>query len=380
MFWIISGEGIFHGLGNVVMEKHYLARNPENWQIQGGKSLNVIEKIAIAISNQLHHSIWDGFTFYDLIFPLFIFIAGVAMPYSFDRYFKATNSTERKNAKKKLYISLLKRTVTLILLGMIVNGLFKWQGYENTRFASVLGRIGLATFFAAIIYLNCSLKNQILWFLLILLGYWALLTLIPVPKFGANNLTPEGNLVSYIDQLFLPGKLHRKIYDPEGLFSTIPAIASAMLGIFVGKYVKLKNNKDRLTQLFYLTVSGLLLLILGTVWNLIFPINKNLWTSSFVLFSGGWSILLFTVFYGIIDCYHFTKWSKPLLWIGSNSILIYCAAHGLVNFESTAQFLLGGLIDQTQGAWQQVILWIGVLFIQLAILRFLYTKKWFLKL
>jgi predicted acyltransferase len=381
MFWIISGEGIFHGLGNVVMEKHHLLRNPTNWQIASNDNLNLTEQMIVGISNQLHHSPWNGFTFYDLIFPLFIFIAGLAMPFAFERYFSITDFENQTNAKKKIYFSLIKRTIALILLGMIVNGLFKWQGYENTRFASVLARIGLATFFAAIIYLNCSFRAQLLWFIMLLLGYWALLTLVPVPNYGAGSLTAEGNLVAYVDQLFLPGKLHRTIYDPEGLLSTLPAIASALLGIFVGKYVKLKkDSSEKLNQLLWLTMAGLVLLFVGWAWGFILPINKNMWTSSFVLFAGGFSILLFTLFYALIDCYQITKWSKPFLWIGSNSILIYIAAHGLINFEHTSQFLFGGIITQTIGAWQQVTLWIGVCIIQLVLLRFLYLKKWFLKL
>lgn len=381
MFWIISGEGIFHGLGNVVMEKHHLLRNPTNWQIASSENLNLTERIAVGISNQLHHSPWNGFTFYDLIFPLFIFIAGLAMPFAFERYFSNTDLENQTHAKRKIYFSLLKRTVALIFLGMVVNGLFKWQGYESTRFASVLGRIGLATFFAAIIYLNCSFSAQLSWFILILLGYWALLTLVPVPNYGAGNLTAAGNLVAYVDQLFLPGKLHRTIYDPEGLLSTLPAVASALLGIFVGKYVKLKKDSpEKFNQLFWLTTAGLGLLFIGWVWGFIFPINKIMWTSSFVLVAGGFSILLFTVFYALIDCYQITKWTKPFLWIGSNSILIYIAAHGLINFEYTSQFLFGGIIAQTTGAWQQVTLWIGVSIIQLVLLRFLYLKKWFLKL
>ncbi|MBB2144907.1 DUF5009 domain-containing protein [Pedobacter sp. LMG 31464] len=380
MFWIISGEGIFHSLANVVMEKHALIRNPQDWQIATTNDLNLTERILVGISNQLHHSPWNGFTFYDLIFPLFIFIAGVSMPFAYDRYFHLTEVAERKKVKKKLYTSLIKRTILLLLLGMIINGLFKWQDYENIRFASVLGRIGLACFFAAIIYLNCSLRQQLLWFILILLGYWALLTLVPVPQFGIGNLTPEGNLAAYFDRLYLPGKLHRIVYDPEGLLSTLPAIASALMGIFTGQYIKLEKKTGPLKQFLLLIAAGVTLIFLGLIWNIVFPINKNMWTSSFVLFAGGWSITLFAIFYGIIDLVGFKKWSTPLLWIGSNSILIYVAAHGLISFEATAKFLFGGLIEQTQGAWQQVILWVGILIIQLTLLQFLYRKKWFLKL
>ena len=357
MFWIISGEGIFHGLSAAT--DHPAA----NW-----------------ISDQLHHSSWNGFTFYDMIFPLFIFIAGIAMPLSYERILDGKNQKEKKLARTKIYNSLFRRTVILILLGMVVNGALQWQGYENTRFASVLGRIALACFFAALIYLNASLRKQILWFFLILFGYWALMILTPVPGHGQGILTPEGNLAAYVDRLFLPGKLHRKIYDPEGLLSTIPAISTALLGVFAGRFFlwsRQKWNSLRIGSCLFL--SGIILLALGWTWGLVFPINKNLWTSSFVLYAGGWSVLLLGIFYLIIDVAGYKKWSQPLIWIGTNSILIYLAAHGLINFESTAQFLFGGLIAKTPGAWHPVWLWTGVAMIQLATLYFLYSRKWFLK-
>ena len=290
MFWIISGEGIFHGIANVVLTKHNLYRNPANWQIAGNGQLNFWESIAVGISNQLHHTPWNGFTFYDIIFPLFIFIAGISMPFSFSKQIEKhrmgsclqkpiahTNlgsCLHGPGLKKDIYRSLIKRTLILIFLGMVVNGLFKWQGYENTRIASVLGRIALSCFFAAIIYLNSSLRTQIIWFAGILLLYWAAMMLIPVPGYGAGVLTPEGNLEAYIDRILLPGKLHRAVYDPEGLLSTIPAIGSAMLGIFTGQF--LRNEKlTSVKKVLVLAASGIGLLLLGLLWSLFFPINRS---------------------------------------------------------------------------------------------------------
>ncbi|MGC4102168.1 acyltransferase family protein [Ferruginibacter sp.] len=382
MFWIISGEGIFHGLANVVQTKHQLYRDPANWQIATDNTLNLGERISVGISNQLHHSPWNGFTFYDLIFPLFIFIAGISMPFSFGKEKYNSNDTgytQNNSPKKNIYRSLIKRTLILIFLGMVVNGLFKWQGYENTRIASVLGRIALSCFFAAIIYLNCSLRSQIIWFAAILLGYWAAMILIPVPGYGAGVLTPEANLEAYIDRLFLPGKLHRKIYDPEGLLSTIPAIATAMLGIFTGQLLRLQQLTSK-RKTVWLLAAGAAILLLGWLWGFVFPVNKNMWTSSFVLVAGGWSILLFTLFYFVIDVIGFKKWCMPFVWIGCNSILIYMAAHGLVNFEATSVFLFGGMYDKLPEVWHDAMLWTGVALIQLAILYFLYRKKWFLKI
>ena len=379
MFWIVSGEGIFHGLANGIKEKHSLIQNPIDWRIASNENLSLPERILVGISNQLHHSPWNGFTFYDLIFPLFIFISGVSMPFSYQKYFD--NKTNGVDTSRAIYFTLIKRTLILVLLGIIVNGLFKWNGYEHTRFASVLARIGLSTFLAAVIYLNFSLPKQIIWFFAILIGYYLLMITIPVPTFGAGSLTPEGNLSAYVDRLFLPGKLHRIVYDPEGLFSTIPAICSAMLGIFAGTFIK--SASPLFTphkKILYLLVAGLISLLLGLAWGLIFPINKTLWSSSFVFFAGGWSILIFAVFYYIIDVKAYSKWSIPFVWMGTNSILIYVCAHGLFNFESTAQFLFGGMINFIPVMWQQAALWTGVLIVQLFLLKFLYDKKWFLKI
>ena len=357
MMWIISGEIIFHALA---------------------KASNV--PLFGWMSDQLHHSTWNGFTFYDMIFPLFIFIAGVSMPYSMGKQLENPMEGNLHKTKKNIYRSLIKRTLILIVCGMVVNGLLKWNDYEHTRFASVLGRIALSGFFAGIIFLNSKLRTQLIWFFGLLLGYWAILLLIPVPGHGAGALTPEGNLAGYIDRLFLPGKLHRIVYDPEGLLSTIPAICTSLLGVFTGRFLRMSAPKwTMLRKSMVILVVGILLLALGMLWNNVFPVNKPMWTSSFVCVAGGWSLILLFVFYFVIDVVGLKKWSMPFVWIGMNSILIYMAAHGVVNFESTASFLFGGLIKNAPELWQPVWLGAGILLVQLALLYFLYKKKWFLK-
>jgi predicted acyltransferase len=293
MFWIICGEGIFHGIASVVKQKYSLQQNNIDWQIRMTKDVTLIERFFVTLSNQLHHTVWNGFTFYDVIFPLFIFIAGVSMPFSYGKKLEQP-AINKSGIKKDIYRSLLKRTIILILLGMVVNGALQFNGYENTRFASVLGRIALSCFFAAIIYLNCKLRTQIICFFAILLGYWAAMMLIPIPGYGAGVLTPEGNLEGYVDRILLPGKLHRKVYDPEGLLSTIPAIASAMLGIFAGQFLRWSQQRWNSSRVVgYLFLSSIILIQAGWLWGHIFPVNKNMWTSSFVLYAGGWSAFLF---------------------------------------------------------------------------------------
>lgn len=380
MFWIVSGEGIFHALAGVVMAKHALLRNPVDYQIATTAGLNFWERIAVGISNGLHHSPWNGFTFYDLIFPLFIFIAGVSMPYSFGKKLSA-EATDNKSAKRKIYRSLVKRTLLLIALGAVVNGLLKWQGYEQTRFASVLGRIGLACFFAALIYLNANRRAQVLWATGILLGYWAAMTWVSVPGFGAGVLTPEGNLAAYVDRLLLPGKLHRTVYDPEGLLSTVPAVVTALLGAFTGEFLKGKSTRFSAVQKgVWLLAAGAAALCVGALWGTVFPVNKTVWTSSFVLYAGGWSVLLLALFYLVIDVAGYKTWSKPFVWMGANSILIYLAAHGFLDFYYTANFLFAGLIRFAAPVWQAVWLATGVALVQFLLLWVLYKKKLFLKL
>lgn len=360
MFWIMSGEHIFHALAKA-------APIP----------------VFVWMSSQLNHTEWNGITFYDMIFPIFLFVAGVSMPYSFDKKINSagvkTPMELPQKEKRKIYLSMLKRTCILIFLGCIVNGLLRFEGYEQTRFASVLGRIGLAWFFAGIIYLNFNLKKQLLWFVGILIGYYLAMKLIPVPNFGAGVFTKEGSLASYIDQLFLPGRLHSIVYDPEGLFSTIPAIATALLGVFLGTFLRIKSNSTN-KKLFILVASALVLILIGMLWNYDFPINKRLWTSSFVCYVGGCSILFFVFFYFIIDVLGYHKWAFPLLLIGSNSILIYMASEGLVNFKHTAHFVFGGVIEFLPMIWQPVFATVSVTIVQLVLLYFLYKKKWFLKI
>ncbi|RKR04584.1 putative acyltransferase [Flavobacterium sp. 90] len=361
MFWIMSGEHIIHALAKA-------APIP----------------VFIWMSSQLHHAEWNGITFYDMIFPVFLFVAGVSMPYSFEKKIQLAGVKTAKdlpgNEKRKIYLSMLKRTSILLVLGFVVNGILRFDGFDHTRFASVLGRIGLAWFFAGIIYLNFDFKKQLIWFFGILIGYYAAMKWIPVPDFGAGVLTKEGSLEGYIDRLFLPGRLHSTVYDPEGIFSTIPAIATALLGVFTGTFLKAKYSYSVKEKLLLMTLTAVVLIIAGLLWDINFPINKHLWTSSFVFFVGGFSILFFVFFYLIIDLFGFHKWAFPLILIGSNSILIYIAAEGLVDFKHTADYVFGGLIQYTPIVWQPFFAALSVTVVQLILLYFLYKKKWFLKI
>lgn len=361
MFWIMSGEQIIHALAKAT------GWFPFVW-----------------MSNELHHTVWDGFTFYDMIFPLFIFIAGVSIPYSMNKKVQAwvVDSPYQLPtiAKRELYAAMIKRTCILIALGLVVNGALKFNGYENTRFASVLARIGLATFFAGLIYLNFSIRKQFVWILALLLGYWTVMMLVPVPGFGAGVLTMEGSLESYVDRLLLPGRLHDVIHDPEGVLSTLPAIATAMLGVFTGTFLKWDSNNFSMSKkAFSMFAVGLFFLALGMLWNIVFPINKRLWSSSFVIYVGGWSLILLSVFYYIIDVKGYKRWAFPFVIIGVNSILIYICAEGGIDFAHTANYIFGGMINNSPIVWQPVFVAVSVTLMQLISLYFFYKNKIYLK-
>lgn len=360
MFWIMSGEHIIHALAKTTKWPLFL------W-----------------MSEQLHHTVWNGFTFYDMIFPLFLFIAGISMPYSLQKKVQAAGVTAAfelpAEDKRKLYLSMLKRTLILIILGCIVNGLLAFKGYHHTRFASVLGRIGLAWFFAGMIYLNNDVRRQIYYLFILLLSYWMIMEFIPVPGYGAGVLTMDGSLESYIDRLLLPGKLHDGVHDPEGILSTIPAVGTALMGILTGTFLRLEKYSMPEKALLLFS-AGIVFILSGLIWDPYFPINKRLWTSSFVLYTAGWSLLFLSIFYWLIDIAGLRRWAFVFIIIGTNSILIYMCAEGMVNFGYTAEYVFGGMIRQLPLLWQPVFTAISVTMTQLILLYLLYRNKIFLKI
>src|SRR6476646_7719271 len=209
MFWIMGAEEIFHNL--------YKATGSPFWG---------------AISTQLTHPDWNGFHFYDLIFPLFLFKAGVDNPYSVWR------ELEKGKSRQQLLMRVIKRGLILVLLGVIYNNGLQIKPFSEVRIPSVLGRIGLAYMFANIIYLYTKERAQMIWFSALLIGYWLLLKFTAAPGFAPGDLTMEGNFASYIDRSVIPGKLYLGIHDPEGLVSTIPAISTGLLGILAGNLLK----------------------------------------------------------------------------------------------------------------------------------------------
>src|SRR5664279_2450514 len=304
MFWIMGAEEIFHTMAK--------ATNAPFWAV---------------LSNQFTHPDWNGFHFYDLIFPLFLFIAGVATPYSVGR------ELQKGKTKNHVLWRVVKRGLILVLLGIIYNNGLELRPLSEIRFGSVLGRIGLAYMFANIIYIYSKHTAQIIWVCALLIGYWLLLKFNSAPGYPMGDLTMQGNFASYIDRSLLPGRLYLTIHDPEGIMSTIPAIGTGLLGILAGSYLKNYNTGGG-KKAANIALTGIVFIGLAILWNFDFPINKNLWTSSFVLNVGGISLLLLALFYYIIDVLGYVRWSFFFRIIGMNSILIYMSGK-FINWQYT---------------------------------------------
>lgn len=350
MFWIMGGEGIFAALAALTGWSFF-----EWW------------------AKQLEHVPWHGFVFYDMIFPLFLFIAGISFPFSLAKRISGNDS------RASIYRHVIGRGLILVVLGILYNNGVRFN-FDELRYGSVLGRIGLAWMFAALIFMNTTLTWRIVWFWVLLLGYWFALMLFPSHDLGSADIySQEGNLASYIDRMLMPGRLYLGNHDPEGLFSTIPAIGTALLGMFTGEFVMSKYLSDKpLKKVLYLVGGAIILMAIGRVWNLAFPINKNIWTSSFVCFVGGLSLMLFALFYLVIDVWQYKKWAFFFVVIGVNPITIYLAGR-IINFRNATRFFFGGFTEILPESWGPLIQSIGLTTIAWLFLYILYKKKIFLK-
>lgn len=324
-----------------------------------------------ALAAQFEHPAWNGFTFYDFIFPLFLFIAGVSLAFSLN------SKRARAGSKSSLYRKAANRMLILILLGILYkNAPVPFFEPSQIRMGSVLGRIGIAGFVTTLLYLNFSLRGRILWVAGILLAYYAALFLIPVPGYGAGDLSFEGNLVGWFDRQFLPGRLLQKTYDELGLLTQLPALCLTMLGAFAGDILRSEETEQRkLMRLIGIGIGGILV---GLLWGLHFPINKHLWSSSFILLTGGMAFLALALFYTIIDVWGFRSWAFFLQVIGLNSLTIYLA-YRFIDFGHISHLLFAGIYQQAPETWHDVWQTLGALLLVWLLLYFLYRKRIFLK-
>ena len=322
------------------------------------------------LSTQMTHPPWDGFTFYDFIMPLFLFISGVSLTYSINK------SRQSGMVKGDIYKKAFKRMVVLIILGIIYkNAPVPVFDPSQIRLGSVLGRIGIATFFTTLLYVNYGWRQRLFWLAGILLAYFAALFLIPVPGYGAGDLTFEGNLVGWFDRTFLPGKLKQVTYDELGLLTQIPAICLTILGAWSGEILQ---DSRQINKTIKLAGLGLIILATGILWGLVFPINKHLWTSSFILLTAGMSFIFLAVFYWVIDIKGFTKWAFFFKVIGMNSLLIYFG-YRFINFYYTSELVFQGIYGIAPEPWHEIFQAIGAVVLVWLFLYIMYRKKLFLK-
>lgn len=275
------------------------------------------------VYSPLLHAEWHGWTPTDLIFPFFLFIVGIAMTFSFGKM------VEQGIPKTEIYKKIFQRSALLFVIGLFM-AIFpivrfdplRLYDFSSMRIMGVLQRIALCYLFASIIYLEFrKVRAQLVWLVGLLGGYWLLMTTIPVPGYGAGDLSMEGNLAAYIDQLVMDDHLWKPGWDPEGLLSTIPAIGTVLLGILTGELLR-SQLSDR-EKIIYLFLYGNLGLVLGVIIDVWFPINKGLWTSSYVLFTGGFALHFLAICYWFVDFKDYRKWTKPFEIYGLNALAVF---------------------------------------------------------
>jgi predicted acyltransferase len=377
MFFIVGMEEVFEALSNMF-------------------------PMSPSLNDRLQHAPWAGFHFYDLIFPLFAFIIGTSLVFSLSK----AVANEGKGATTR---KVLKRSLILFILGVLyyegIGG-----GVPHIRILGVLQRLALCYCGAglAFVWLGVgpvalrSARHQvapgseeglprsqrdrgylrlIVLTASLLVGYWAMLTFIPVPGFGAGDFAEGHNLTNWLDKMFLPLRKWDGDHDPEGLLSTLPAIGSSLLGVLAGLLLK-NPSVEQIRKVRLLAMWGCAGVIAALFWHLQFPIIKKIWTSSFVLFTAGLSCLLLALFYYLIDIKNRRDWCRPFVWIGMNSITIYLIAR-VLKLEDIARCFVGGEIHSGlekmhQGLGDLVTALLALSF-SFLICRFLYQRKIFLR-
>ena len=322
------------------------------------------------LARQMRHVDWHGFAQHDTIFPLFLFIAGVAFPFSYAKMRDKGWTTARISCK------LAYRGLVLVLLGMVYNGLLS-KGFGEVRWASVLGRIGLGWMLAAFLYMAFSWRARIAWAAAFLVGYWVAMRYVPVPgaPVGADPWSAEWNLAAYVDKILLP---NAKGGDPEGLLSTIPAVATAMLGMFAGDFVRLKGRIGGGAKTLAMIAAAVAMLVVGLLLSHWMPVNKKLWTSTFVLLAGSYSLGLFAAFYWVVDVKMWRGWTFFFRVVGMNAITVYLMQR-VVDFDRVSKFFLGGIAGLMSADFGAALLSFGHLAACWLVLWFLYRKGVFLK-
>ncbi len=357
IFWIIGADGAIWTLDRMLRDK--------------GPPLSSIGGF---LGTQMSHAAWEGFRFYDFIFPLFIFVTGVSIVLALPRLVE-------REGRVQAHLHVLRRALLLYLLGVIFYGGIS-QHWSDIRFVGVLQRIAICYLFASFLFLNFDRGGLIVALVALLGGYWALMTFMPVPGIGAGSFGPDANLANWIDAHYLPGRLWNKTRDPEGLLSTLPAIGTCLLGVLAGLLLK-DEHLTSTQKTLWLIGAGTVMALVGYLWGLQFPVIKAIWTSSFVLVAAGYSAILLAVLHQVIDVWGWKAWATIFVWVGANAITLYFI-NGIAGFEPFALRFVGGDVS----AWLDRMITPGTglfvahilgLVLAIALAGFLYRRRIFLR-
>lgn len=347
MFWIIGGGGLVKGLQKL----------GDNAVIR-------------AATNQLQHREWAGCVFYDLIFPLFVFLVGVSIVFSLSRI-------RERGGTRAAYWRIFRRFLLMFLLGVFYYGGIA-RGVEGIRIMGVLQRLAICYFFTALLFWHLDTKKLAAVCVGLLVAYWILLSFVPVPGLGRTSFAVGENWANYFDRQYLPLRKNDGDWDPEGILSTFPAVASCLLGVFAGLLIKSRDIPPA-RKGWYLLGAGAACLIVGYLWGLQFPVIKKIWTSSYVLVAGGYSYVLLGLFYQVVDVWKLRFWTPPFLWIGSNALAIYMARN-MVEFNDLATRLAGGPVQAALGPAGDLAVAVVGLGLTLVLARYLYRKQIFIRI
>ena len=344
MFWIIGADALVGGLARV-----------SDAGLLG------------MMSGQLRHAPWEGFHFYDLIFPLFLFLVGISIVYSLDK-------TVLLDGRAGAYRRVLKRFALLWFWAFIYSGGFS---QEQISFAGVLQRIAYCYLVVSLLYIHFRPKVLLGVCAGILLGYWALLSFVPVPELGKPTFEMHYNWANYLDRHYLPGEREERGWRNEGMLSTLPAVSTCLLGVFAGHFLRNERWQGR-RKTILLVAAGFLLTALGYLWGLQFPVIKRIWTSSYVLVAGGYSLLLLALFYQIIDVWQYRRWAQPFVWLGANALTLYLVA-GLIPHETLTRPLIGGSLKTWISPYDGIAESLIVMTLLIMLARFFYRRGIFLR-
>ncbi|MFW5755710.1 MAG: acyltransferase family protein [Tangfeifania sp.] len=332
-----------------------------------------------AMATQFTHVQWEGFRFWDIIMPLFMFMAGASMPFAFQKYLS-------NGSKARLYRRIIKRVILLFIFGMMCQGNLLALNPDRIYFYSnTLQAIAVGYLISAVLLMHFNLKWQIILTSGLLITYWALLTFVRVDGFGGGNFTPDHNLAEYVDRLVLGRFRDQAKVTPDGLdfgnyrytwiLSSLNFGVTVMTGVFAGQIIKSKMTKRDIIK--WLVIAGVAMVVAGHLWSFQMPIIKKIWTSSMTLLSSGYCFLLMALFYFLIDYHHYGKYLNWLKIYGMNSIMAYML-YMIVNFSSVTRSLFFGT-EQYLGDFYPVLIRLGNVSIVFFILWVMYKQRIFLK-